>query len=237
VIATLRDQFVNAWLLAKDLDRIANDSGDAEVGELCELIRKSYDYPVDSILISPDLEVVGHVNVNEPAATDPRGYLAFLQKALARVNGEPAAAAGWHEPEHAADHGAAHPTRRALRLSPEQPAGTLLDLVQKRRMGQPSMTFFVIDATAFPKGGTLEIAVQVGSSAAAGKFELCASQRGNPSAMAPVETLAAVKPGESGRLVHEFAAGAMFGLAAMPGPESVEGDANAFLATVTVRAR
>jgi hypothetical protein len=228
VIALLRAEFVNTWLLARDLEAIAARSGDADVAQLCALVRENYGYPVDSVLITPDLRVVGHVNVNEAAAREASLYLSFLRRGLAAARGEELAEA----PEEPEVHAESDYLGRTLVLTPDEPLGTLLDVVRRGGFGEPNMKFFMIDATAFTDGGTLEISVRVGGANASGKFELCAAVEGG---MSPVQTLAKVGPGETATLTHAFDAGALFGLATMAGAGSVEGDTNAFLATVTVR--
>lgn len=236
VLQTLRERFVNVWLLAKDLEAIAASSDDAEVATLCGRIRAHYDYPVDSVLIASDLSVVGHVNVHEPAAREPGRYLAFLRRGLAAARGEAAPAEAGDAPDgHAsAEHAAG---TRGLVLRPDEPTGTLLDVVRRRGFGRTSMTFFPIDATAFGGGGELEITVRLGGGEAAGRFELCAAVPGEPSAIQPVESLDEVAPGGTARMVHAFAAGARFHLAAMPAGGAAEGEVNAFLVTVTMRPR
>jgi hypothetical protein len=229
VIATLRQSFVNVWLLAKDLDDIAARSGDADVQTLCRLVRENYDYPVDSVLIAPDLRVVGHVNVHDPKAMQPAGYLAFLRAGLTAVHGAAAATRAVPEPAVAPERAGV----RAVTLTPDAPTGTILDVILRRAFGAQSLTYFPIDATAFENGGRIEIAVRVGGRSAAGKFELCAPVTGG---MAPVRVVQ-VTSDESATLVYEFSEGARFGLAAIPGAGSKEGDATAFLATVTVRGR
>jgi hypothetical protein len=185
---------------------------------------------VDSVLVAPDLRLLGHLNAHEPRAKQTGGYLRFLREGLAAARGEtlPAEAAA-SEATTAPDGGV-----RAVVLTPEEPTGSVLDVIQRRPFGKPSMVFTPIDATAFADGGTIEIALRVGGTRASGRFELCAEVEGG---MAPVRTLPQVGPGASDKLVHEFGKGAMFGLVAMPGPGTVEGDAIAFLATVTVRGR
>jgi hypothetical protein len=255
-MSTLRKGFVNAWLLAKDLDGIAARSKDADIARLCKLIKDNYGYPVDSVLITSDLRVVGHLNVHEPRATEPGGYLAFLREGLAAAGGKApggiatgGGATGGEATGGGATGGEAVATQTraapaagaarargvsAVKLTPEEPTGSVLDVIQRRAFGKQSMSFFPIDATAFAGGGTIELTVRVGGADASGKFELCAAVAGG---MSPVRTLEKVTRGETGKIVHEFTKGGLFGLAAMPGAGSAEGEANAFLATVTVRGR
>ena len=127
VRAALRQDFVSCWLLAKDLDDIAR-SGDADLAQVCKLIKESYGYPVDSVLLGADLRVLGHVNVHEPAGTSARLYLAFLRDGLAKARGEaPAPAAA--EAEVAGDGNAA--IVRPIVLTAAEPTGSILDLVER----------------------------------------------------------------------------------------------------------
>jgi hypothetical protein len=229
VLATLRDEFVNCWLLAKDLEKLAAASDDPDLKELCALVRENYGYPVDSVLVGPDLAVLGHVNVNAPEAMDPASYLAFLRRGLAAARGEPPppAVASVHDPE----------PQPVLRLTPQEPRATLLDVIRRRGLGQPSIRFFTLDASAFTGAGKLEVTVSVGTAEASGRFELCAAPPGNPETVVPVETLESVAPGASGTMTFDFERGAQFMLTAMPGPKAAEGDVNAFQVCVTVRNR
>ena len=239
----LRKDFVNAWVLAKELDAVAAASDDAGVRTLCERIQENYDYPVDSVLLSSDLHVLGHVNVHEPGARSAAGYLGFLRKGLAAARGEVAphaepadGPAAKPEAKPSGNHGAAaqRAPREPLRLEPAAPTGSLLEVITKRPFGESSFAFFPIDATAFAAGGTIEIAVRMGGDAASGTFELCvAAGKG----MRPERTLPKVAPNGTGELSLEFGKGARFGLAVKPGPGTAVGECNAFLATVTVRAR
>lgn len=238
----LRHDFVNTWLLAKDLDAIAAKAGSDDVATLCKVIQANYGYPVDSVLIGPDLDVLGHLNVHEPAARNAADYVAFLRQALVRAGAAsaelPSAKAAEPAPRPAGKR--QHPP--TLRLTAESPTATLLDVFRGRPMGQPSLTFYPIDATAFAGGGELEITVQVGSAEAPGKFELCAVARlgrgeGGGEVMQPVRTIPKLAREQSGKLVHPFAEGARFGLAVMPTPGTATDAVNAFSAVVTVRPR
>lgn len=147
----LASEFVNAWVLAKDLDVLAQRSGDEDVAELCARLKENYAYPVDSVLVTPALEVVGHVNVNQAAALFPDLYAKFLRRGLAAARGEEL------PPEPESESGARPPP--AVRLTPEEPEGTLLDLVRVAKSGSFEMRFFALDASAFP--GPIEVSIDV----------------------------------------------------------------------------
>lgn len=224
---------MNTWLLAKDLDAIAARVGDADIAQLCALIRANYGYPVDSVLITSDLRVVGHVNVHAPEASRPASYLTFLRRGLAAARGEEFVPV----PEPAPDPARKRPAPQGLTLTPSAPTDTILHVVRRGGAGEPELVFFGLDATSFTTPGTLQITVRLGGATALGKFELCAGMDGNPQLMGPVRTLEALQPGATGTLSYDFEKGARFGLAAMPAAGTKEGDVNAFLATVTVLGR
>ena len=236
----LRADFVNSWVLAKDLEPLAARS-DGDLAGLCKLLKANYGYPVDSVLVGADLTVRGHVNVHDETAGDPGDYVAFLRKGLA--------AAGRTATAVAADKPAARAPARhkgapvlPLTLTPDRPTASHLDTFTARGFGQVSMSFLSIDTTAFADGGTIEVDVRVGSGAASGRFELCAvvddtNGKTRSRFMQPVKQLPAVARETTQKLVHEFAKGDKFGLAVMPAPGTGEGETNAFLATVTIRKR
>lgn len=231
MLATLRGEFVNCWLLAKDLEALAAAADDPDVKELCALVRENYGYPVDSVLIGPDLAVHGHLNVNAPEAMDPTSYLAFLRRGLAATHGDSAPLATVPAPAHTAQF------PPPVRMTPTEPRRTHLDVIRRRGFGQASMRFITLDASAFTGPGKLEVTVNLGSAEASGRFELCAAPPDRPEMMQPVQTLEALAPGTSGTLSLEFERGALFVLTAMPASTALEGDTNAFQATVTVCSR
>ncbi len=71
---------MSAWVLARDLPALAEAADTPELRALYELLRANYTYPVDSIVISPDLEVMGQMDVSS-AYQSP--YDGFLREALA----------------------------------------------------------------------------------------------------------------------------------------------------------
>ncbi len=240
MIATLQEEFVCSWLLAKDLEAIAERAADPDLTELGRKVRANYGYPVDSVLLSADLEVVGHVNVNQPAATAPDGYLAFLRRGLAKAGRELAIApASARAPATAARSGATHRGPVSLPsvvLTREAPSASVLDLFRRGGIGEFSMKFLSIDSAAFAEGGTLELEVSIDSGSADGRFQICIETPDVPGAMAPARELE-VAAGTTGRVEYVFAKGVRLGLAVHPGTNANEGDMNAFLATLTVRER
>ena len=61
----LSRDFVNSWVLAKHLPRIASESSDPYVREFAARAHESYIYPVDSQIYSPTGELLDHVGAND----------------------------------------------------------------------------------------------------------------------------------------------------------------------------
>lgn len=225
VRTTLRDGFVCAWVLARELDAIAAGTDDERLQRLCALLRENYDYPVDSVLLSPDLELLGHVNARGRVLHDASAYGEWLRRAAAGdadahdVFENVASAAGGLPPA-------------TLVLGPDEPSGEVLDAVQQRPFGTPSMRFYTFDVGAFADGGEVVVEVRVGRGVAALRFELHVLSAGDA-----LDRLDAVEPNDTGRLRGAFAAGQRLVLLVRPGPHAVEGDGNAFVAQVRATAR
>lgn len=228
----LREGFVNCWVLAKELEAIAASSQDAAVKELCQRVRQNYQYPVDSVLIAPDLRVLGHKNVNE-VMSQPALYLSFLQQALA-ASGQPSVAVA-AEPKVATEQ-----RPRSLVLTPDRPQGEILDVVQVRGFGKSGFRYHSIDATAFATGGTLEIEARLGDGSLAATFELCAPMeipgvepRTKSMTTGPVQQQSVAR-GAACTLRHEFKEGTRLGFAVRPGSGN-EGDHNAYFAVIRIK--
>lgn len=229
MLARLREDFVTSWVLGQDLERIAAETQDPALRRLCTLLRENYGYPVDTVLVTPGLEVVGHLNANEPETLDPTHYRNSLARGLALARGEPVPA-----PEVSAPAG--DPASQLLRPTPTAPTASLLDVFRTGPAGEPVLRYVTLDLSAFPEGGALELVARVGASGPAARFELCASAPGDPSVTRAERTLERLVPGESATLTLAFEPGRAYGLAVLAAPGAAAGATSAFLATVTVRA-
>ena len=87
----MNKDFVNAWVLAKDLPRLAEASSDEDFRKLCATLKQHYTYPVDSIVVSPAGEVLEQRSVEEAMTMEPQDYVAFLASALAASRATPTA--------------------------------------------------------------------------------------------------------------------------------------------------
>jgi hypothetical protein len=90
IIEFLNEAFINTWVLNTDMKRLRDAHGMDSISPLARAIiqgRKQYS-PVDCLVISPELELLGRQPVNELASgrrreTKIKSYHAFLVEALA----------------------------------------------------------------------------------------------------------------------------------------------------------
>lgn len=61
----LKNDYVNTWIVAKDLPVLAESSPFANVRERAALAHKAYIYPVDSQVYSPEGRLIEQVGTNE----------------------------------------------------------------------------------------------------------------------------------------------------------------------------
>ena len=82
-IEFLNETFINTWVLNTDMKRLRNAQGMDAIPPLARTIiqgRKQYS-PVDCLIISPELELLGRQPVNELGGK-ARSYHTFLVEAL-----------------------------------------------------------------------------------------------------------------------------------------------------------
>ena len=114
--------------------------------------------PVDTWIISTELEAIGHVSVNnylgnnrrEDGTLESENYLLFLADSLVGKL----------------------PGFGNTVLTPEQPSQQILDVFRTPEYGHQDYTVVVIDTTAFGSGGTLTIDLEVGNEKGYGAFHL-----------------------------------------------------------------
>lgn len=78
----LDGEYVNTWVLAKDLGRMGETTDDEHLAALCALLKEHYTYPVDSVLVSPEVEEIGQMDSLAAARGGPREYLKMLSAAI-----------------------------------------------------------------------------------------------------------------------------------------------------------
>ncbi len=241
MLALLGERYVNCWVLAKDLDRIAAGTDDPELKRLCRQVKDNYGYPVDSVLLSPGLEVLGHKNANESLFEGPSDYVAFLRRGLGEEVPDPqhqhgpGLTGGGHDHDGGAGAGSLPDAPPGLVLDADTQSGSLLDVFETTVPGHMRFRMFEIDTTAFPNGGTLEIVVSVGTSQAVGTFELMRST--GEMALTPVAQAVDVQPGTTATIVYSFSAGTRFVFGARGAAGQDEGLHNAFHAELSMGER
>jgi hypothetical protein len=75
---TLANEYVNAWVVAKHLPRIAKEAADPRVRSLAARAHAKYLYPVDSQVWTSDGELVDHVCANDLHGNAVSRYIELL---------------------------------------------------------------------------------------------------------------------------------------------------------------
>ena len=186
--------------------------------------------PVDTWVISPTLEMVGHVPINaylddnrrEDGTLESENYLQFLVDSL---DGK-------------------LPGFGNTILTPDQPSQQILDVFRTTEYGHQDYKVNVIDVTNFEKGGTLSIDLEVGDEKAYGTFFLLNAdhkltfdpihKRPEVIMLDEAHDIGWYDPGEIGQMTHRFEQGQIFKFVAMGWTSNEKGSINAFLAKITV---
>ena len=186
--------------------------------------------PVDTWIISPELEAIGHVPLNdyldnnrrEDGTLESENYLLFLADALA----------------------AKLPGFGNTVLIPEQPSQEILDVFRTPEFGHQDYTVVVIDTTAFENGGTLTIDLEVGNEKAYGVFHLldadqtltydAAHKRPEAIMLEKSHDIGWYDPCEKEQMTHRFERGQVFKLVALGWASNEKGSINAFHAKISV---
>ncbi len=227
----LRERFVNAWCLAKEVERLGAAASEPRLAALCRTLRENYQYPVDTLVLSPTLERLAHRGVNEAITDGASGYARMLRGAL----GEPTAA---KDDAPAVSSNVPTPGKRPVVLTPASPKGELLDVLAPAKFAGGMGGIFTIDTRAFPDGGTLTLTIRTGSAEASGSFELMTLRRhaGGMAAM-PVARAHGVAPSTTRRLVHRFKRGERFWFGAWRADGTTGDGTNAFQVLVEATPR
>jgi len=244
-IEFLNENVINTWVSNFELERTPNKKAYMAVRReqgykpldrmhpLAQGIMKGWkkNSPSDSLILSPDLELMGRMPVNELLGSFMiRNYLTFLKEALdGKLPGLVEEAP--HNPSAVPIGGL------NVVLTPQKPEQESLSVFRTPEPGYQDYTVIEIDATAFEKGGVLTIDISVGHAEAAGSFDLFADDSKLPTQGAPQNALASawgISPGETNRIIYTFDRGQSFRFGATGDWFSEEGSINAFLATISV---
>ena len=95
VIKLLNKHYVSVFLLLRDLPELQNGIKGDQASKLATLVTETYkktithnrDYSVNSFVLSPQLELIGHLpyQTSNESYIDEKGYYTFLMDALETV--------------------------------------------------------------------------------------------------------------------------------------------------------
>ena len=228
-IEFLNENFINTWVLNTDMKRLRDANTLDDLPPLTQIIVQGWKRlsPVDCLLISPELELMGRQPVNElPLRNKAKQYRLFLSEAL--VGKRPGVGESTRSPVSSS---------RGVVLDRIQPSVEVLDTFRYAAAPQDA-TVIRIDTTTFENGGTLTIAIQVGRADLVGSFDLFRDGSALQTEGTPQNALAqawGIQPGETETITHRFDKGQVFQLRATGGWVNPEGGINAFRAQISVR--
>ena len=199
--------------------------------------------PVDSLVISPELEVMGRQDANrldedsrDRGLSEAEGYRLFLSEALEGKR----------------------PGLGRIVLTSECPSVEIMDTFQTSMVPHQDYTVVEIDTTAFENGGTLRLDIGVGRGKAEGIFCLFDGDKDLPTEKAPegvptsvwegqvgeayMEALGALAiewfyPKETGKITYPFDQDKLFRLCVTGSAYSVKGSRNAFSLKISIEER
>lgn len=195
--------------------------------------------PADSLIISPEFELMGRQPVNEIGSPMAEFYMTFLKESLAgKLPGF-----GEDTTEQTPnDSSALFNADLALNglnvvLSKQHPSQEVLNIFRAPGQGYQDYTVVEIDATAFENGGMLTINISVGHADASGSFDLYDGTSELPTKGMPDGALTSawdIPPGKARVIEYSFSKGQVFKLGATGNWFSEKGSVNAFLAKISV---
>ena len=248
VIEFLNENFINTWVSNFELERTPNKKAYMAVRReqgfkpldrmhpLAQGIMKGWKErsPSDSLILSPDLELMGRQPVNDLiGANMGQRYLTFLKEAL---DGK---LPGFGEDTSESEPLNSDTTLSRLKvvLNDVRTSQEVLNIFRTPEPGHQDYTVIEIDATTFGNGGVLTIDISVGHAEAAGSFDLFDGESELPTEGAPRNAIASawgVPPGKSERITHRFDQGQHFKLGVTGDWFSEKGQVNAFVAKISV---
>ncbi len=248
----MNENFINAWVLNTELDRTPKKPERIAYRQqqgfnlidktlpLAQAIMKGWKKhsPADSLVISPKLELMGRLPVNErtPPYNGAKGYLLFLQDALeGKLPGfREDTSTHWNTLlETVVESGAIKDDGLNVVLTDEHAEKEILSVFRTSETDAQNYTVVEIDATPFKDGGVLTIDVWVGEAEVSGSFDLFA---GDTTKLIPDNALASARdiPTNQKEIIkYRFDRGQVFKLGAI-GTSSEKGKINGFLAKISV---
>lgn len=232
IINLLNDNYINTWIRSVELKRLRDTLEYKQMSPLARTIicNKWRRGPVDTWIITPELETIGHVDINEylgnnrreDSALESENYLLFLKDSLAGKL----------------------PGLGNIVLTPDQPSQTVLDVFRTPEYGHQDYTVVVIDTTAFENGGTLTVDLELGIDKAYGSFFLLDAEqklsfdadkkRPGINMFDDAHDIGWYDPCEIGQMTHRFEHGQIYKLVGMGWGSNEKGSINAFQATFSI---
>ena len=215
VIKTLNEQFINTWIMPRDLPELIEGAKSKSVRRFATSLKDYYTYPVDIQILNSEATVIMHqpeskFRVNNRA----QGYLTLLAYALEE------------KPSLESDD-------PSLRKQLMEVSNTF----RAPGAGYQDYTPIEIDTTPFEHGGTLIIDIEVGEGEATGSFDLYDADVELPTEGYPNDALTSVwdiPPGITGQIIYRFTRGQRFKLGATGNWFCEKGSTNTFLAKISV---
>ena len=248
----MNENLINAWVLNGELEpsprkkasmALLREHGFKPLDKtipLAQAIKKGWKEhsPADSLVFSPDLELMGRLPVNDRHApyNGAKGYRLFLQESLdGKLPGlREDAPIHWDTLlETAIESGAMVDDGLRVTLTDEHSEQEVLSVFRTSETDAQNYTIVEIDATAFTDGGVLVIDVWVGESEVSGAFDLFS---GDATELAPANALVSARniPTNQREVIkHSFDSSQFFKLGAI-GNSSENGKINGFLAKISV---
>ena len=199
--------------------------------------------PVDILVISPELELMGRQPLNELFSSGDivQNYLAFLQDSLSgKLPGfgeDTSKPPPVPDSETFSELDAVMSKDLKVILTSKKPKREVLNIFRTPKQGHQDYTVIELDTTAFEEGGLLVIDISVGSAEPAGSFDLYAGDAELPTEGMPHGALASawdVPSGKTGTIKYRFNQGKVFKLGGTGNWFSEEGSINAFLVEISV---
>ena len=248
----MNENFINAWVLNAELERTPRKQAFMarriqqgfkpfdKTSPLAQAIVKGWKKhsPADSLIFSPDLELMGRLPVNEqtPPYNGAKGYLSFFQDALdGKLPGlREDTSTHWNTLlETVVESGAIKDDGLSVVLTRDHAEKDVLSVFRTPETDTQDYTFIEIDTTAFKEGGMLVIDVWVGEAEVSGSFDLFAE---DTTELAPDNALASVRDISTNQrevVEYPFDRGQVFKLGAI-GNTGGNGKINGFLAKISV---
>ena len=249
IIDFLNENFINTWVPNSELGRTPSlrdpiakrreregrtfDTSHA----LAQAIMKGWKKhsPVDTLIISPEFEVIGKQPINDIGWPMDELYLTFLKDSIAGK------LPGFGE-DTTVDSVPLFNSDRAFSdsnvvLSDQSTSQEVLSIFRTPEWGYQDYTVINIDATAFEKGGILSIHIWVGNTEPSGSFDLYDGDSELPTKGMPDGALASawdIPPVNGSVIEHYFYKGQTFKLGATGNWFSEPGSINAFLVKISV---